>query len=208
MSMVCHPLSTLKGTNGCNQLFRKSLALREFSDNKDLAKSSLCTPQSQVCLWIRTTVAVPEVIWLCLRVLPHIKVSGHYVSQRHALLGDKTWGHLGLSGCMRWISHVPKEWNSSIQSSLPECFALSHRSNIIGQWVLTMLKYSCGPGSRLEISLVYIVWSVVKQSSLASSVLPYSQWQGMAHTACMRSSGSISLQKANYIPFSLPSPQR
>lgn len=43
-----------------------------------------------------------------------------------------------------------------------ECFVQSHRSEQY-QWVWTMSKYSLGSRSGLEISLVYIVWSVLKQ---------------------------------------------
>jgi len=101
-----HPLSVLRGPKRRNQLSGKSLALREFSDIRDLAKSSLFHPVTGFSL---SRSHCGHVRGVMPGDLPYVKVSGCYVSQRDSLLSDKTWSHLGLSGCRCWINHTSRD---------------------------------------------------------------------------------------------------
>lgn len=62
------------------------------------------------------------------------------------------------------------------------CQVSQSLTDLRDQHVLTMSKHGPGPGSGAEISLAYIVSSVVQQSCQSSaSVLPDSMWKAMAH---------------------------
>lgn len=74
------------------------------------------------------------------------------------------------------------------------CQVSQSLADLRNQHVLTVSKHGPGPGSGSEISLAYIVRSVVQQScQISASVLPDSQWKAVALTVPVRSSGRISL---------------
>lgn len=112
---LCHLLSfqSLGAPKESHQISGKSLAMREFS--AETWQNYLSATQSQVFFLTRSHcghawgIIVPG-------VLPCFTVSGHYISQRDSLLGDKTWSCLGLLEFRCWINCVSSEWNGSIRS--------------------------------------------------------------------------------------------